>query len=826
MWKPVGFLLFLTSLASIVYAVPPVLNYAGQVSVDGEPFEGSGFFKFALLGAKGKISLWSNDGTSVGGTEPKSSVSVSVNGGLYSILLGNIAIDGMSPIDPAVFLENSGAKLRVWFSDGVNGFERLKPDRPFASVPYAFNSESSKSAESVKAGVITPAQLNDQILKYLKPEITLVPQAPGMVFKGQQVTLQAQAEGKFLKYQWLKNGNEIKGATKDRLVIKDVKKKLHDGNYSVVVSNDFGSVTTLSTPLVVDGTPTTHTVISANNMEMIFCPPGTFMMGQKGVAAPVHQVTLTNGFYLGKYEVTQSEYEKVMMGNTAGLSATPSYWPNNNDRPVDKISWNDTQIFLMRLNDMEQNAGRLPSGWKYVLPTESQWEYACRAGTTTLYSWGNDINSSRANYNQNIGQTVNVGQYAANPWGFYDMHGNVWEWVYDWKADYSDDSQTNPEGAVSGSLRGSRGGSFVDGLHALRTAQSSGGVLTGRHSNRGFRIAFQLIPADTANPELELFGGTAITREAGQAWAEPGVEAHDARDGNITDQIVVTGIVDMNRTGDYTLTYTVTDAAGNKDTKTRKVTVVGSHSVDLNATVAMDMIWCPPGTFTMGSPTSEVGRHIKETEHQTTLTQGFYLGKYEVTQSQYKAVMTGNTNSLSVDPSHFKGNNRPVENVNWNDTQVFLTRLNAHQVGSLPAGWSYALPTEAQWEYACRAGTTTAYSWGNDINSSMANYNWDGGGTNGIDFKQTRDVGQYAANLWGFYDMHGNVFEWVNDWRADYPSDPQINPQGPISGTERVQRGGSWNYNGTELRSAKRGSYSPNSKSFIRGFRISLQKSQ
>ena len=122
--------------------------------------------------------------------------------------------------------------------------------------------------------------------------------------------------------------------------------------------------------------------------------------------------------------------------------------------------------------------------------------------------------------------------------------------------------------------------------------------------------------------------------------------------------------------------------------------------------------------------------------------------------------------------------------------------------------------------------TTTAYSWGNDINSSMANYNWDGGGTNGIDFKQTRDVGQYAANLWGFYDMHGNVFEWVNDWRADYPSDPQINPQGPISGTERVQRGGSWNYNGTELRSAKRGSYSPNSKSFIRGFRVSLQKSQ
>jgi hypothetical protein len=103
MWKPIGFLLFLTSLASSAYAVPPVLNYAGQVSVDGEPFEGSGFFKFALLGAKGKATLWSNDGTSVAGSEPKSSVSVSVNGGLYSILLGNIAIDGMGAIDPAIF---------------------------------------------------------------------------------------------------------------------------------------------------------------------------------------------------------------------------------------------------------------------------------------------------------------------------------------------------------------------------------------------------------------------------------------------------------------------------------------------------------------------------------------------------------------------------------------------------------------------------------------------------------------------------------------------------------------------------------------------------
>ena len=103
-----------------------------------------------------------------------------------------------------------------------------------------------------------------------------------------------------------------------------------------------------------------------------------------------------------------------------------------------------------------------------------------------------------------------------------------------------------------------------------------------------------------------------------------------------------------------------------------------------------------------------------------------------------------------------------------------------------PTGWKYVLPTEAQWEYACRAGTTTAYSWGNDINSSRANYNWDGGSNDGNDYKQTRDVGQYAANPWGFFDMQGNVWEWVSDWKANYLTGAQTNPEGPASGSYRV----------------------------------------
>jgi formylglycine-generating enzyme required for sulfatase activity len=279
----------------------------------------------------------------------------------------------------------------------------------------------------------------------------------------------------------------------------------------------------------------------------------------------------------------------------------------------------------------------------------------------------------------------------------------------------------------------------------------------------------------------------------------------------------------MNSTGTYLLTYSVQDAAGNLATATRTVTVVGNRSVDLNATVAMDMIWCPPGTFTMGSPTTEAGRGSDETEHNVSFTKGFYLGKYEVTQAQYEAVMTGNSNNLSPTPSNWPNNPyRPVEKVSWDDAQVFLTRLNAQQAGNLPAGWSYVLPTESQWEYACRAGTTTAYSWGDNITSTNANW------TNTNEVDQTENVGQYSANPWGFFDMHGNLFEWTADlYQAVYPTgNPVIDPTGPASGSARTRRGGAFSSNWTNLRSAKRLHLTPSNRFINVGFRVSLQKSQ
>jgi formylglycine-generating enzyme required for sulfatase activity len=241
--------------------------------------------------------------------------------------------------------------------------------------------------------------------------------------------------------------------------------------------------------------------------------------------------------------------------------------------------------------------------------------------------------------------------------------------------------------------------------------------------------------------------------------------------------------------------------------------------VDLNATVAMDMIWCPPGTFTMSSPTTEAGRGSDETEHNVSLTKGFYLGKYEVTQAQYMAV-------IGTNPSEFNatGNgNRPVEKVNWTEAVAFCTQLTTQEqaAGRLPAGWSYVLPTESQWEYACRAGTITAYSWGDSIAGTNANYSSSG-------YSQTRDVGKYAANPWGFFDMHGNVWEWTADlYQAAYPAgNPVVDPTSPASGSFRVRRGGSWRHDGTYLRSAKRFNDTPGHRFNFIGFRVGFQKSQ
>ena len=227
--------------------------------------------------------------------------------------------------------------------------------------------------------------------------------------------------------------------------------------------------------------------------------------------------------------------------------------------------------------------------------------------------------------------------------------------------------------------------------------------------------------------------------------------------------------------------------------------------------------YCPPGTFQMGSPEDEEKRRDDETRHEVTLTRGFWMLETSVTQGMYRAITGSN-------PSRFKsGDNYPVEWVSWFDSQSFCESLNA--LGGAPAGFEFRLPTEAEWEYACRAGTNTPYFWGSKLNGDKANCNGNcpyGGVSKGRYLKKTSAVGSYPANGWGLCDMHGNVWEWCADWYGAYASGPQTDPTGPTSGRWRVLRGSSWYGFAKNCRSAYRHCIDPTDRFSDCGFRLVL----
>ena len=219
--------------------------------------------------------------------------------------------------------------------------------------------------------------------------------------------------------------------------------------------------------------------------------------------------------------------------------------------------------------------------------------------------------------------------------------------------------------------------------------------------------------------------------------------------------------------------------------------------IDLGKGVKLEMVLIPAGKFMMGSPLEEKGRKENENQHKVIISKEFYMGKYEVTQEQWQVIMGNN-------PSETKGARLPVTNVSWNDSQAFIKRLNANGKGG------YRLPTEAEWEYACRAGTTTAYSYGDNLTKGDAN----------IDGDSIKAVGSYRPNAFGVYDMHGNVWEWCEDWYDDYPAGAVIDPKGPATGKSRVLRGGSFVNYGSLARSSDRRSFTPTDRFDNYGFRL------
>jgi formylglycine-generating enzyme required for sulfatase activity len=251
-------------------------------------------------------------------------------------------------------------------------------------------------------------------------------------------------------------------------------------------------------------------------------------------------------------------------------------------------------------------------------------------------------------------------------------------------------------------------------------------------------------------------------------------------------------------------------------------------------TVPTNMNWIPAGTFTMGSPTNEIGRiALSETQHTVTLSKGFYMARYLVTQSNYLFLINTNPSRYNTNNGYTLDLGRPVEQVSWNDATNYCFKLTQQErtAGRIFANWSYRLPTEAEWEYACRGGTTTVFYYGTNLTSGMANFNgqleyYSGSAqTNnpsGIFLNRTTTVGGYQPNARGLYDMAGNVWEWCQDWFAGYATNSVVDPQGPATGSARVFRGGALNSPGKDCRSARRNSYDPSQAFDTVGFRIVL----
>ena len=480
-----------------------------------------------------------------------------------------------------------------------------------------------------------------------------------------------------------------------------------------------------------------------NGVEFAFrwCPAGTFTMGSheletgRSYRENQFQVTLTKGFWIMETEISQKQWEAVMGNN-------PSHFKDENN-PVENVSWNDCQNFCKKCSQY---------GLNLQLPTEAQWEYACRAGENEAYS----VKEHNVWFINNSSQKTHpVGKdNHDNAWGIYDMHGNVLEWCEDWYGAYPNKSVTNPVGPSSGSTRINRGGCWDDSLMHVRSASRFDADPNDRFDTLGFRC---VIAQDNTKK-----------------------------------------------------TYSNANQSVNTEKHEKNIKPGTALTKDING-VEFTFRWCPPGSFIMGSPLTEKDRKDDEKQHKVILTKGFWIMETEVTQNQWKAIMGYN-------PSYEKFDTNPVENISWYDCEDFIKKCSSF-------GVNLKLPTEAQWEYACRAGSNTVFSWGDSLYGDKAAC--DGSRPYGTSLRgKSRGVipvKSFEPNAWGLYDMHGNVDERCSDWKADYPSGCVSDPLGPSYGNSRVTRGGNWGLGAGDCRAAIRDQQTQSGSPYI-GFRCIIEE--
>lgn len=472
-------------------------------------------------------------------------------------------------------------------------------------------------------------------------------------------------------------------------------------------------------------------------------PSGSFVMGNDR-DGPLHEVKLTNPFYLSLMEITTEQWNHVMGPNGAGGEA---------GRPIAGISWEQAFEFCRRLNALpaEHQAGRV-----YRLPTEAEWEYACRGGTKSEYSFGNTSEGldEYGWFNESVAATPQpVGLLRPNPWGFYDMHGNVGEWCQDWFAPYdAGNAAQDPRGPKNGHRRIWRGGTYLSPPTDCTASRRGRLEPTDARTGLGIRLA------------LDLPGRGDALKPADREPAETNAAEIDG----------------MPRPG-----------------------VVVIHNA-----MGMELRQVPAGGFEMGDGN---GTKRNPDSHPVIITAPFFLGVYEVTIEQWERVMEASG------PGKDRMPDLPVAGVTWNEATDFCKKLSEHPLEKA-VGRRYRLPTEAEWEYACRAGTVTRFCFGNDPRI-LQDHGWCHLNAQG----NRRPIGYKKPNIWGFYDMHGNVSEWCRDIWAELPRTKRTDPQGPPTGPLRVYRGGSWADEESHCESTHREGGRPNvSLDGILGFRVAM----
>ncbi len=577
------------------------------------------------------------------------------------------------------------------------------------------------------------------------------------------------------------------------------------------------------------GKPMVHA--NSIGMKMVLLPPGEFMMGTStedylaltkigsgatayAIELPQHRVRITKPFFMGACEVTVEQFRRFAEESgyltyaergitNSRFTGSPSrlktwrktFYRQPDDHPVLQLCLRDCDMFCEWLSAREKAEGH-----EYYVPTEAEWEYACRAGTTTLWSFGgpevyDEIAHEYAWMSWDRKKTprpIAVGQKKPNNFGLFDMHGNVWEYVADWYGEYYflESPVNDPPGPANmNELRDRRvmirGGSYDWADYDARCSNRMRIQDTSnQHPHMGFRVAMRIKGVKGVPPAAE---------HEGPAVRGPALTPSE----KIQDSVAAQN-----------------EAVTEKHPKDLRV--------DIGNGVGIEFVLIPPGAFMMGSAT---GWRAERPAHKVIIPNAFYLGKYETTMGQWEQIMGADKRVTAFKTSAKSAStynpDLPMFNLTWDECNGFIAKLREKA-----PGYHFSLPTEAQWEYACRAGSTTAYCFGDDpaLLEQYGSHVKD----DALPFRERTlpdKQPERKPNTWGLFNMHGSVHEWCADWYAEdyYARSPVKDPPGPATGTMRVLRGGSLAAFAKYARSACRRFYYPKVSPGDSGFRLVIR---